>query len=79
MSNTFKEHYNAKSGYGISRRRLNAIISLFNDWNGKLVLDIGCGNGHLGKVLKTKGAVAQIQAKAELRQEFPKCLRLFFE
>ena len=35
--------------------RVKAIEQAFSDWNGKLVLDLGCGSGRYWPILKSWG------------------------
>jgi 2-polyprenyl-3-methyl-5-hydroxy-6-metoxy-1,4-benzoquinol methylase len=75
----FNNHYEGKEGYGVSKRRLSAILFLLGNIKNKKIIDIGCGNGYLGKALKEKKAIvhgcdisndAVSQAKKELDRAF---------
>ena len=50
-------HYEKRSDYGISKERLNAILFLAGDVNGKKIAEFGCGNGFLLGELKKKGSI----------------------
>jgi len=52
-----RAYYDNKTGYGISRKRLEGILYVSGDVKNKKILDIGCGDGSLGAVLKDKGAI----------------------
>ncbi len=55
MTNTpLTEHYTEKKYEKISAGRREGIFELLGDCAGKRILDIGCANGALGKMLKEK-------------------------
>ena len=54
--NNFKDHYNNKNEvYGISKTRMEKILQLFGDAKNRKILDVGCGEGHLGKIFVDNG------------------------
>lgn len=56
--NLITDYYNNKEQYSPSGERVRRVARILgNDISGKKVLDIGCGDGRMGEVLKEKGAV----------------------
>jgi 2-polyprenyl-3-methyl-5-hydroxy-6-metoxy-1,4-benzoquinol methylase len=50
-----KRYFDTKSGYGVSKARMERIIRHSGDVRGKFILDIGCGAGAVGARLKQEG------------------------
>ena len=56
--NSIAGYYNNKEQYSPSGERVRRVVQILgNDIKGKKILDIGCGNGTMGKALKEKGAI----------------------
>lgn len=49
-------YFDSKTGYGVSKARMERIVRHSQDVTGKTILDIGCGSGAVGRVLKTQGS-----------------------
>lgn len=62
------DYYNKKEHYSPSGERVRRVVQILGDGiDGKKILDIGCGDGTMGKVLREKGAIvfgADISEKA---------------
>lgn len=51
------DYYGEKAEYGPNKTRINHILRLMGDINGKKILDLACGNGKIDKIFKEKGAI----------------------
>jgi 2-polyprenyl-3-methyl-5-hydroxy-6-metoxy-1,4-benzoquinol methylase len=58
LSNRAKisDYYSNKIEYDPNKTRINNILELMGDIKGKKILDLGCGNGKMGKKFKERGA-----------------------
>ena len=56
--NSIAGYYNNKEQYSPSGERVRRVAQILgDDIKGKKILDIGCGDGTMGKALKEKGAI----------------------
>lgn len=56
--NSIAGYYNNKEQYSPSGERVRRVVQILgDDIQGKKILDIGCGDGTMGKALKEKGAI----------------------